>query len=65
MDKRSFFNVIHFKAHSTGPKTYLAMVDCLAMAGLVLVFESLWQLTTCHKAFVVSGTHVHFGHCDG
>ena len=30
----------------------------------MLVFESLWQLTTCHKAFVVSGTHFHFG-CRG
>ena len=34
------------------------------VTGLVLVFESPWQLTTCHKAFVVSGTHVRFG-CRG
>ena len=26
--------------------------------------KSQWRLTTCHKAFVVSGTHVHFG-CRG
>ena len=26
-------------------------------------FKSPWQLTTCHKAFVVSGTHIHFGCC--
>ena len=26
--------------------------------------KSPWQLTTCHKAFVVSGTHMHFG-CHG
>ena len=32
--------------------------------GLRLVFESPWQLTICYKAFVVSGTHVHFG-CRG
>ena len=44
----------------------MGLVDCLPMAwlGLVLVFESPWQLTTCHKAFVVSETHIHFG-CRG
>ena len=45
--------------------TQWVKVDCLAMAwlGANVGLKSPGQLTTCHKAFVVSGTRVHFGCC--